>query len=38
MLDPALLRSRLADTASRLRQTRGFELDVAAVDAFESEI
>jgi seryl-tRNA synthetase len=37
MLDPALLRSRLADTAARLKQTRGFDLDVAAVDALESE-
>ncbi|MFC4762957.1 serine--tRNA ligase [Dyella koreensis] len=37
MLDPALLRSRLADTAARLKETRGYELDVAAVDALESE-
>ncbi|SEI95083.1 serine--tRNA ligase [Frateuria terrea] len=37
MLDPALLRSRLADTAARLKQTRGFELDVGAVEALESE-
>jgi seryl-tRNA synthetase len=37
MLDPALLRSRLAETAERLKQTRGFDLDVAAVDALESE-
>jgi seryl-tRNA synthetase len=37
MLDPALLRSRLAETAARLKQTRGFDLDVAAVDALESE-
>ncbi|MEI7038216.1 serine--tRNA ligase [Fulvimonas yonginensis] len=37
MLDPALLRSRLADTAARLKQTRGFDLDVAAVEALEGE-
>ncbi|UGB39728.1 serine--tRNA ligase [Frateuria soli] len=37
MLDPALLRSRLADTAARLKQTRGFDLDVAAVEALEVE-
>ena len=37
MLDPALLRSHLAETAARLRQTRGFDLDVAAVEALESE-
>ena len=37
MLDPALLRSRLAETAARLKETRGFELDVAAVEALESE-
>jgi seryl-tRNA synthetase len=37
MLDPALLRSRLADTAARLKETRGYELDVAAVEALESE-
>jgi seryl-tRNA synthetase len=37
MLDPALLRSRLADTAARLKQTRGFDLDVVAVEALESE-
>ena len=37
MLDPALLRSRLAETAARLKQTRGFDLDVAAVEALEAE-
>src|SRR5690348_18367592 len=37
MLDPALLRSRLADTAARLKQTRGFDLDVSAVEALEGE-
>lgn len=36
MLDPALLRSRLAETAERLKETRGFTLDVAAIDALES--
>ena len=37
MLDPALLRSRLAETAARLKETRGFELDVSAVEALEAE-
>jgi len=37
MLDPALLRSRLAETAARLKETRGFDLDVAAVEALENE-
>jgi len=37
MLDPALLRSRLADTAARLKQTRGYDLDVTAVEALEAE-
>ena len=37
MLDPALLRSRLADTAARLKEARGYDLDVAAVEALESE-
>ncbi len=37
MLDSALLRSRLADTAARLKETRGYELDVSAVEALESE-
>ncbi|HKR75216.1 MAG TPA: serine--tRNA ligase [Rhodanobacter sp.] len=36
MLDPALLRSRLAETAARLKETRGFELDVSAVEALEN--
>jgi len=35
MLDPALLRSRLAETAARLKETRNFDLDVAAVVALE---
>ncbi|WP_049620964.1 serine--tRNA ligase [Frateuria defendens] len=37
MLDPALLRVRLAETAARLKETRGYDLDVAAVEALESE-
>ena len=37
MLDPALLRTRLAETAARLKETRGFTLDVAAVEALESQ-
>ncbi|GLQ45642.1 serine--tRNA ligase [Dyella lipolytica] len=37
MLDPALLRSRLAETAARLKETRGFTLDVAAMEALESQ-
>jgi seryl-tRNA synthetase len=37
MLDPALLRSRLTETAARLKETRGFELDVSAVEALEVE-
>lgn len=36
MLDPALLRTHLADTAKRLT-TRGFVLDTAAVEHLESE-
>jgi seryl-tRNA synthetase len=36
MLDPALLRGHLAETARRLA-TRGYELPVAAVEAIESE-
>jgi seryl-tRNA synthetase len=37
MLDPALLRSRLAETAARLKETRGFTLDVSVVETLESE-
>nr|WP_199040468.1 serine--tRNA ligase [Dyella sp. ASV24] len=37
MLDPALLRSRLAETAARLKETRGYELDVAAIESLESQ-
>jgi seryl-tRNA synthetase len=36
MLDPVLLRSRLAETAARLKETRGYTLDVPAVEALES--
>ena len=36
MLDPALLRSHLAETAARLLATRNYKLDVAAVEALES--
>jgi seryl-tRNA synthetase len=37
MLDPALLRSRLAETAERLEQTRNFKLDVVTIEALESQ-
>ncbi|MGN6229197.1 MAG: serine--tRNA ligase [Dyella sp.] len=37
MLDPALLRSRLAETAARLQETRGYALAVSAVEALENE-
>jgi len=37
MLDPALLRTRPAELAARLRETRGFELDVSALETLESE-
>ncbi len=37
MLDPTLLRGQLAETAARLKATRGFELDVAPMDGLESE-
>ncbi|TAK39926.1 MAG: serine--tRNA ligase [Lysobacteraceae bacterium] len=37
MLDPALLRTHAADTAQRLRQTRGFSLDAPALEALEAE-
>jgi seryl-tRNA synthetase len=37
MLDPALLRGQLAETAERLRATRGFELDAAALESLEAE-
>jgi seryl-tRNA synthetase len=37
MLDAHQLRSALAETAARLKATRGFDLDVAAVQSLESE-
>ena len=37
MLDPNLLRQQPADLAARLRDTRGFDLDAAALEALESE-
>ena len=37
MLDPALLRTRPAELATRLRETRGFDLDVATLETLESE-
>jgi seryl-tRNA synthetase len=37
MLDPALLRTRPAELAARLSETRGFELDVAALETLEAE-
>lgn len=35
MLDPALLRSHLAETAARLKKTRNFDLDVSTVESLE---
>ena len=37
MLDPALLRNDLAATAGRLRASRGFALDVGALESLEAE-
>ena len=37
MLDPALLRSQPAELAARLRESRGFVLDVAALETLESQ-
>ena len=37
MLDPMLLRQQPADLAVRLRDTRGFDLDVGALESLESE-
>jgi len=37
MLDPNLLRQLPADLAARLRDTRGFDLDAAALESLESE-
>ena len=36
MLDPVLLRNHLAETAARLKATRGFELDVALIESLET--
>lgn len=36
MLDPALLRSRLAETAARLAETRGYTFDVSLVESLEA--
>ena len=37
MLDPLLLRNHLADTAARLRESRGHVLDTDALEALEAE-
>ena len=37
MLDPVLLRGQLAETAARLKATRGYELDVGAIEQLEAE-
>ncbi|MQP74904.1 serine--tRNA ligase [Stenotrophomonas sp. MYb238] len=37
MLDPALLRQQPAELAQRLRDTRGYELDVAAIESLETD-
>jgi len=37
MLDPALLRQQPAELAERLRSTRGFVLDTAALESLEAE-
>jgi seryl-tRNA synthetase len=37
MLDATALRAQLHETAERLRTTRGFELDVAAIESLEAE-
>lgn len=37
MLDPVLLRGALADTAAALHRTRGFALDVTAIESLEAE-
>jgi seryl-tRNA synthetase len=37
MLDPALLRNQPAELAARLKQTRGYDLDVARLMLLESE-
>jgi len=37
MLDPSLLRNQPAELAARLRETRGFDLDVASLETLEAE-
>ncbi|KLJ02865.1 serine--tRNA ligase [Luteimonas sp. FCS-9] len=37
MLDPSLLRQHLADTAARLRDSRGYDLPVARIESLEAE-
>ncbi|WP_250627682.1 serine--tRNA ligase [Pinirhizobacter soli] len=37
MLDPVLLRGRLAETAERLKTTRNFDLDIVQVESLEAE-
>ena len=37
MLDPVLLRQHLADTAARLRDSRGFDLPVSRLESLEAE-
>jgi seryl-tRNA synthetase len=37
MLDSNALRAQIADTAERLRATRGYALDVAAIESLEAE-
>ncbi|MGH8078272.1 MAG: serine--tRNA ligase, partial [Lysobacter sp.] len=37
MLDPNLLRQQPADLAARLRETRGYDLDAAALESLEAE-
>jgi len=37
MLDPVLLRQQPAELAQRLRDTRGYELDVAAIESLEAD-
>lgn len=37
MLDPALLRQQPAELAERLRSSRGFELDVSALESLEAD-
>ena len=37
MLDPSLLRTQPAELAARLRDSRGFDLDVAALETLEAE-